>query len=380
MAAQDTGGRVKMNEVQIGNKKVGGSNPCFIVAEIGINFDGKYEQALKLIDAAANAGCDAVKFQLFKAEKMYTENAGKYKIATGEKQDIIPIVKDGELPHTWIPDLKKYANSKNLVFFSSVCDEHSADVLEANNGAAYKMTSYGVTHIPLMKYAARKKKPVIFSCGGATLQETAEALYAIKGEGNNQIVLMHCIAKYPCPLNSVNLNVIKTLQFAFPDIVIGYSDHSSEPIEAPCAAAALGAKMIEKHITLDRKLPGPDHSFALDPTELKQMVSEIRKTEEMMKQGKKINIDPQLLGSSERKTYDIEKSVREFAFRTIFAIKNIKKGDALTKENIAVLRPGEKKRGLEPKYYGLLTEDGGCCATKNIPLGKSIQWDDVLSR
>lgn len=369
-----------MNEVQIGNKKVGGNNPCFIVAEIGINFDGKYEQALKLIDAAANAGCDAVKFQLFKAEKMYTENAGKYEIATGEKQDIIKIVKDGELPHTWLPDLKKYANSKNLVFFSSVCDEHSVDVLAKESGAAMKMTSYGITHLPLMRYAAKTSLPVIFSCGGATMQETAEALYAIKAEGNNHIVLMHCMAKYPCPLNSINLNIIKTLQLAFPDIIIGYSDHSSEPIDAPCAAVALGAKMIEKHITLDRKLPGPDHSFALDPSELKQMCSEIRKTEEMMKKGKKISIDAKLLGSSERKVYDIEKSVREFAFRSVFAIKNIKKGDKFTKDNIAVLRPGEKKRGLEPKYYTLLIEDGGCCATKNIPLGKSIQWDDVLSR
>jgi len=365
-------------EFKIGKKKVGGDNPCFVVAEIGINFDGKYEQALALIDAAAQAGCDAVKFQLFKAEKMYPRGAGKYLTARGEKKDIIKIVKEGELPHGWIAKLRDYAVQKGLIFFSSVCDEGSADVMEKYGADVFKITSYEITHIPLIRHVARKKKPVIFSCGGSTLAEVSEAMDVFREEGNDKIVLMHCVGQYPAPLNSLNLNIIKTLQMIFPEVVVGYSDHSSDPVAAPKIAVALGAKVIEKHITLDRKLPGPDHSFAVEPEELALMVKTIRQTEKEIKQRKKMKLDPVLLGKAERKTYQGEKWIRNFAYSCIFAKEKIERGEKFSRSNLIILRPGIKQRGLKPKYYELLIK--GYKATRVIPQFKSISWDDILQR
>lgn len=365
-----------MKEFKIGKTKVGGNNPCFIVAEIGINFNGKYENALKLIDSAANAFCNAVKFQLFFAEKMYLPNAGEDESGKGKKKDIFEIVKSAELPVSWIPKLKKYANKKGLEFFSTVCEEKGADILKRYKMPAFKFASYEITHIPLLKYVAKFKRPIIFSCGAAEIKEIAEALETFKEEKNNKLALLHCIAEYGAPISKLNLNVIKSLKAAFPNIVVGYSDHSADAALAPRSAVALGAKIIEKHITLDKKMPGPDHFFALEPKELKLMVRTIRKTEQEMKRGLKVQIPETLLGTSERKTYENEWGPRNFAQRCVFSVKNIKKGEKLTKQNIIVLRPGNEKRGLHPRYYDLLLN--GYRATRDIKADKSIVWDDVL--
>ncbi len=362
-------------EFIIGKTKVGGSNPCFIVAEIGINFDSEYGNALKLIDVAAAAGCSAVKFQLFKAETMYTPKAGKYTTASGKKKDIVEIVKEGELPSLWIPRLRDFAKAKGLEFFVTTCDEKSTDILEKYGASAYKIASYEITHLPLLTYTAKNQKPMIFSSGGSNLSEIIEAMDAITKTGNHQIALMHCIGQYPAPLESLNLSVISLFRLAFPDVVIGYSDHSQDPVVAPRAVVALGAKIIEKHITLDKNLPGPDHMFALNPGELKLMVQAIRQAEKELQEGKKITIDPKLLGNSERKTLKGEESVRSFAYRCLFAKELIKKGERFSKKNVIVLRPGKTKRGLEPKYYQLLQ---GHKATKKIAQFSPIQWDDVL--
>lgn len=362
-----------LKEIKIGKTKIGGKNPVFIVAEIGINFDGKFEQALKLIDSAADAKCNAVKFQLFKAERMYVGNAGNYITATGQKKDILEIVKKGELPPEWVSRLKKYAYEKKLEFFSTVCDEIGADLLKTNNMQAYKFASYEITHIPLFKYVAKFKKPIIFSSGGAKLNEIVETIEAIKSEKNNQIILMHCVGQYPAQLDKINLKVITTLQLAFPDIIIGYSDHTSDPTVAPRAAVLLGAKVIEKHITLNRKLPGPDHSFALDPNELKKMVKTIRQTEKDIHNGKIIKVEKYLLGTSERKIFPNEIFVRNFCYRSIFAIKDIRRGEKFSKKNLAVLRPGKNKRGLEPKYFSVIIN--GFKATKYIKKNDPIDWN-----
>jgi len=370
---------IKPPEFIIGNTPVGGKNPCFIIAEIGINFDGKYEQALQLIDVAANAGCGAVKFQLFAAERMYAKKAGEYKTASGKKKDIIEIVREGELPPVWIPKLKTYANRKAVEFFSTVCDEKSADILAKAHVDAYKFASYEITHIPLFRYIAKQRKPILFSSGGATLNEVAQTMETLQQAGCKNILLNHCQGQYPPTVETLNLNVIKTFQLAFPQAVIGYSDNGANPaLQVNRAAVALGAKSVEVHITLDRNLPGPDHSFALNPAELKLTVKTIRKTEKEMKEGRTIIIDPQILGTSERKTYEAEKYVRQFAYRCLFATKPIKKGEKFNKKNIAVLRPGKNKRGLEPKYYELLIK--GYKASRNIPDNKSIDWSDILTR
>lgn len=358
---------------------VGGDNPCFIIAEIGINFDGKYEQALALIDVAAKAGCNVAKFQLFTAERMYAKKAGKYKTASGKKRDIIDIVREGELPPAWIPKLKAYANQKGLEFFATVCDEQGADILMQNNVDGYKFASYEITHIPLFRYVTKAKKPIVLSTGGATMREVAETMEVLADQKHNDTLLNHCNGEYPPKLSSLNLAVIKTLQFAFPYAVIGFSDNGSDPsLGVARAAVALGAKAYEAHITLDRTLPGPDHSFALNPKELAQTVRIIRETEREIQKGKTIDVDSRMLGTSERKTFEGEAYVRKFAYRCLFTKTAIKKGEKFTKKNIAVLRPGKNKRGLEPKYYELLLK--GFRASRAIPENKSIQWEDVLTK
>ena len=362
-------------EFIIGKTKIGGKNPCFIVAEIGINFNGKYGNAIKLIDSAKRAGCNAVKFQFFTADKMYTPMAGEDKSGEGRKKDIYKIVQENELPEAWIPKLKNYSDKKNIEFFATVCDEDGADILEKYNVGAYKVASYEITHLPLLRHIAKKKKPVIFSCGASEIKEVIEVMDVFKEEKNGEIALLHCMAKYDIALADLNLNIIKTFKSLFPEAIIGYSDHSADPVKAPVAAVILGAKIIEKHITLDKKMPGPDHFFALDPIELGLMVRAIRETEEKINNGVKVDISLELLGSFQRKTYDYEQIPRNFTHRCIFAIRDIKKGDALSKKNIAVLRPGNEKRGLEPKYYEFLL---GHKATKNICQYEGVDWEDIL--
>ena len=363
-------------EFIIGKTKVGAKNPCFIIAEIGINFNCNFENALKLIDAAANAKCNAVKFQLFSAEKMYIPGAGEDKSGNGRKKDIYKIVKEGELPVAWIPKLKEYANKKGLEFICTACDEDGADTLEKYGTDAFKIASYEITHIPLLRHIAKKNKPVIFSCGGSVIKEVCEATEIFEKENNNQAALLHCVSNYGAEPSLLNLNVISMFKSAFPNFVIGYSDHSADPVKAPVAAIGLGAKIIEKHITLNKKMPGPDHFFALEPKELELMVKAVRKAEARIKKGAKVEISSELLGTTERKTYEQEAIPRSFAFRCIFAIKNIKKGEIFNKNNIAVLRPGNEKRGLDPKYFEILTD--GHRATRDIFQHKSIAWDDVL--
>lgn len=370
----------------IGKKKVGGDNPCFIVAEIGINFDGDRQKALRMIDAAAAAGCDAAKFQVFRSERMYAKDAGSLIVATGESVDIHTLIKQMELPYEWLTELKQYTQAAGLEFFSSVCDEVSADILEKTEVETYKIASYEITHLPLLEHIAKKRKSIIMSCGGATMMEVEEAVQTVKAAGLDKVVLMHCIAQYNAPLDTLNLNVIKTLKLQYPELIIGYSDHSSDPVIAPVAAVALGAQMIEKHITLDRSTPGPDHSFALEPHELKKMVQAIRKTEEKLAAKKAIKLDSTVLGSSKCQTFENEVYVRKFAYRLLYAIKPISPGEALTTTNIAVLRSGESYKkyydvGLHPRYYHLLTNsEKQYQATRALAVGQALTWDDILMR
>lgn len=369
---------------KIGKQRIGGNYPCFIIAEIGINYNGNKETSLKMIDVAADAGCNAVKFQIFRLETMYAKNAGRLITADGKKVMINKLIKDSQLPFDWLKDLKDYSLNRRMEFFASVCDELSADALETVDPSAYKIPSYEITHIPLIKHVAKKGKPVIFSIGGAEIGEVAETVKAIKETGNNQIVLMHCIAHYGVPLEMLNLNVLKTLQLQFPEVIVGYSDHSSDPVSAPVAAVALGAKVIEKHITLDRKAPGPDHSFALEPQELKKMVDAIRQTEKLVSKGEQIVVDSAILGSAKIETSANEEYIRKFAYRMIYTTLPIRKGKPITKRNIAVLRSGDNYKKLSPKaiapkYYDLLIQRGRkICVNRDLLPGQAITWEDVF--
>ncbi|MEC2061743.1 N-acetylneuraminate synthase family protein [Bacillus stercoris] len=367
-----------MAKFQIANKTVGHDAPVFIIAEAGINHDGKLDQAFALIDAAAEAGADAVKFQMFQADRMYQKDPGLYKTAAGKDLSIFSLIQSMEMPAEWISPLLDYCREKQVIFLSTVCDEGSADLLQSTSPSAFKIASYEINHLPLLKYVARLNRPMIFSTAGAEISDVHEAWSTIRAEGNNQIAIMHCVAKYPAPPEYSNLSVIPMLAAAFPEAVIGFSDHSEHPTEAPCAAVRLGARLIEKHFTIDKNLPGADHSFALNPDELKEMVDGIRKTEAELKQGIKKPVSEKLLGSSYKTTTAIEGEIRNFAYRGIFTTAPIQKGEVFSEDNIAVLRPGQKPQGLHPRFFELLT--GGVRAVRDIPADTGIAWDDILMK
>jgi len=364
-------------KIKIENKFIGEDSPCFIVAEVGINHNGDINIAKKMIDVSAEAGCDAVKFQNFKAELMYPKSAGKldWEDEKGKySYDIFENVKKFEYPEEWIDELKEYCKKKNIIFFSSASDEESADLLYKKGVKLFKTTSYAITHLPLIEYIAKKGLPIIMSTGGSNLQEIKEA-YEIVRKYDKKIAILHCVAKYPTPLEYANLNVIDTLKKEFPEAIIGYSDHTEGPVKAPVAAIVKGAKVIEKHITLDRKMKGPDHFFALEPNELKEMVKAIRNTEKRLKKGEKIKIDNKILGSSERKTYEIEKYLRNFAYSIIFTKKEIKKGELFTKDNLIILRKGKKEKGLEPKeWFNIINKKR---ANKDLKVEHVLKKEDL---
>lgn len=365
-------------ELIIGNSKVSENSKTIIIAEAGINHDGNYEQALKLIDVASEAGADVVKFQLFKANKMYSEKAGNYTTASGVVKPINMILKESELPENWIPKLQDYCREKKIGFLCTVCDEDGGDVLNEYQVDSFKMASYAITHLPLLQHVAHYQKPVIFSSAGAYLSDVDIAIRTIRETGNNKIALMHCVAKYPTPLEECNLNIIKTFKLAFPDLIIGYSDHTAGAIEAPVTAVICGAKIIEKHFTIDKNLPGADHSFSLNPEELKQMCKAIREVEVLDSIAQKAYICESALGTSEKTVRGIEEELRMYAYRCIFAIEDLNPGDVITKDNCAILRPGNMKRGLEPSMYSYLL-DHKIKITKRVNKGEAIQWESILT-
>ena len=362
-------------KIRIENKTIGEDSPCFIIAEIGINHNNDINIAKKMIDAAVEAGCDAAKFQTFKGKLMYPKTAGTYE-TDGNILNIYEVMQKIELPEEWIGELMAYCKKKDIIFLSSVSDIWSVDVMEKYGMDAYKLTSYDTTNIPLLEHTAKKDKPIIMSVGAAYMNEVDEAIRSIK-RYNNNLIAMHCVTKYPAPLEYCNLNVLETLRLAYPDVVWGYSDHTEDPIKAPVAAVVKGARIIEKHITLDKNMKGADQRFAVNPEQLKQMVNAIREAEEKIKNGENIKVEEIVLGSSEKKPTEIEMYVRDFAYRSVFALKDIREGEKITKDNIEVLRNGENKPGLPPKYYNLLIEKK-CKVVRDIKEGNPIVWDDLL--
>ena len=369
-----------MRKIKIGNKQVGEDEPTFIIAEAGSNHNGKLEQAKKLIDIAADAGVDAIKFQLFKAERMYPKNCGVVDTAMG-KVDFFKVLKNMELPLTWLEVLKEYSEAKELIFLCSSFDEESADVLENIGITAHKLGSPELNHIPLLEHLGKKNKPIILSTGLSKLGEIEEAIDTCYTVGNRQVILLHCVSAYPTPLEDCNLNVIKTLKMAF-DVPVGFSDHTLDPTIAPLTAVSIGADVIEKHFTISKKLEGPDHSFALEPLELKKMVEEIRKVEEIedkityvRKLFGKEKTDA-VLGTYKKMIAPSEKDIYPNDKRSIHAIQNIKKGDILTKENIMVLRSERNLNpGIHARYYKIII---GKKVSRSVLYGKGITWDDLL--
>nr|QNO48820.1 hypothetical protein IMBEDNDK_00030 [Methanosarcinales archaeon ANME-2c ERB4] len=349
-----------MEKIRIGNTLIGNGEPCFIVAEAGVNHDGDINLAKKLIDAAKEAGADAVKFQTWKTENMIlkdVEMAEYQKENISYKESQYEMLKKLELPYAGHFELKKYADRLGLVFFSTMEDKESIDFLIKNlKIPLIKVGSGDLTNYPLLKYTARFKKPMVLSTGMATLSEVDEAVRTVLNEGNDNIILLQCTTQYPCTYEDINLRAMLGLKETFKTIV-GFSDHSLG-VECAVAAIALGAKYIEKHFTLDRNLSGPDHKASLEPEEFKRMVDAIRNTEKA-------------LGDGIKKPMPSELKNKKITVRKIVASKGIKKGEPLNEDNITFKRA---KYGLDARYYIFVD---GKRAKKDISKDDAITFDFI---
>ena len=333
--------------IKIAEKQIGKKYPVFVVAEAGINHNGNVKIAKNMISSAKDCGADAIKFQTFRAGDL-----------ASKKSKFFKIFKKVEIDYTHLGELSDHAKKERIIFFSTPFSEEAVDVLADLHVPAFKIASGDITHIPLIKKVASKKKPIIISTGMSNFAEIDFAVKAIKSERNNKIIIMHSVTSYPTPSSDANLRAINTLQcrYKYP---IGYSDNGAG-ILVPIIAVSLGARIIEKHFTLSKKMNGPDHSFSADPNELSLLVKKIRETEIILGDGKK-NPQPSELQNIQH------------ARRSIIALVDIKKGDKLTYSNIAIKRPGI---GIMPLNFHKVI---GSSAKRNIKIDQPIKWSDIKS-
>lgn len=348
-----------MNRIKIDNRTIGIGERTYIIAELSGNHVGKIDIAMKSIKAMKESGADAVKLQTYTADTI-TLNSNKpdFQITQGTIWDgrtLYNLYQEAFTPWDWQPKLKKYAESLGLTFFSSPFDFTAVDFLEKMNVPAYKVASFEITDIPLIRYIASKGKPIIFSTGVALLDDIKLALRTIRETGNEQIAILKCTSAYPTPLSDVNLRSIADMQKKF-QVVVGLSDHTLGTIVS-VGAVALGASIIEKHFILDRNLGGPDAAFSLEPAEFKKMVSDVRNIEQAM-------------GTI---TYELgSKAVREREHtRSLYIAEDMKRGEFFTKKNLRSVRPGY---GLHTKHWFELL---GQKVTRDVKMGERMDWSLV---
>jgi len=329
-----------MKQVKIAGRPVGDGAPCFVIAEVGINHNGSVALAKKMVDAAAQAGADAVKFQAFKPEKLAAPSYAA-----------MPVFKKYFLSKEAFAQIAQHAESKGIMFFAAVFDEQSADEMEELGVPVFKTASGDVTHLPLISHVAAKKKPLIISTGAASLKETTEAISTARKAKNNDIILLHCVAAYPADPAEANLRVIPFLKKRF-GVPVGFSDHTLG-LECALAAVALGANAIEKHFTLDREMEGPDQRISLEPQDLASLVSQIRNVE-------------RALGTPAKQAQKGEKPNIFPARRSLHAAREIPAGTRITAQDITIVRPGG---GMPPKTIGKVV---GRRAVGKIAAGEMI--------
>jgi N-acetylneuraminate synthase len=343
--------------IEIAGRKIGPSHPCFIIAEAGVNHNGNLDLALKLVDAAAAAGADAVKFQTFKADRLVTKDAPKagYQIrATGDAGTQYEMLRRLELTEEDHRALTAHCESRGVLFLSTPFDEGSCDFLESLGLPAFKLPSGELTNLPFLAHVAGKGKPVILSTGMATLQEVDAAVETLARSGNNQLVLLQCVSEYPADPAEANLRAMASMRssFGFP---VGFSDHTPG-MAAAITAAALGACVVEKHLTLDREMPGPDHRASLEPAELAEMVRGIRVAESA-------------LGDGEKRPGAGEETTALAARKSLVAACDISAGTVLGPEHIAAKRPGT---GIPP---GMRERLLGRKMRVAVPSGTLFEWE-----
>jgi N,N'-diacetyllegionaminate synthase len=340
---------------------------CFVIAEAGVNHNGSEERALKLIEVAAQAGADAVKFQTFRAESLVAPGAEKadYQKANTREGDQFSMIRELELSQDIHNVLKSHCDELGIEFMSTAFDPASADFLVNLGIQRIKIPSGELTNLPFITYLAEKGLPVIMSTGMATLEEVTDAVEVVRKTRQRKnfsepleerLTLLHCTSNYPAKTEDINLNAMLTLKDET-GLPVGYSDHSEGILVAP-VAVGLGATILEKHFTLNRKLPGPDHAASLDPGELRQMIADIRRVE-------------QILGSSKKNPTPSELPVRDAARRSVTLARSIHRNETLSEKDLVLLRPGS---GIPPKD---LSRAVGCKVKADLPQGHTLQWSDL---
>ncbi len=323
-------------KTKTGKKLIGPDQPTFIIAEMSANHGHDIKKAYMIIDAAAKAGVDAIKLQTYTPDTITIDSDKKYfqvKVNKAWKgQSLYSLYKKAYTPWEWLPILKKYAETKGLIFFSSVFDNTSVDFLEKMGVSLYKVASFEVVDIPLLERIGKTRKPVIMSRGMASLKEVKLAIRTLKKAGCPTVALLHCVSSYPAKYEEMNLATIPDLAKKL-NLIVGISDHSSG-ILVPTISVALGASIIEKHIIISRTEDGPDTAFSLEPKEFENLVCSVRDTE------KTIGKPSHRPGAKESENIIFRKS--------LFVVEDIKKGDKFTNKNVRSIRPGH---GLEPKHY-----------------------------
>lgn len=348
-----------MKAISINGRRVGPGHPCFVVAEPGSNHNGSLATALELIDVAADAGADAVKFQTFRADEHYAKRTPQFSYLKDLAPDVTTydLIKRNEMPREWHAVLRKRSEKRGVMFLSTPSDRAAVDELvDVHEMAAIKIASFEAVDLPFIEYCARKGRAMIVATGMCSMGEIEDIIETLERAVNDQYVLLHCISLYPTPPALVNLRSMQTMATAF-DRPVGLSDHTMG-IEIPLAAVALGACVIEKHYTLDRRLTGPDHPFAVEPDELKAMVAGIRKVE-------------QSLGSPVKRPLREEEEMARLGRRSVVARVAIPEGSTITAEMLTTKRPGY---GIRPKF---LSQVVGRTARRAIDADDVITWEVV---
>jgi len=347
---------VRYQAFLIGDRPVGGDAPVLVIAEAGVNHNGDLDLALQLVDAAADAGADAVKFQTFRADRVAAPDAPKAAYqheTTNADESQLEMLRRLELPAEALRAIRDRAAERGILFLSSVFDESSVDVLEELGVPAIKLGSGEVTNIALLERVARTGKPVLLSTGMSTLAEVERALAAL--DSVEEIVVLQATTNYPADPADANLRALHELKAL--GTAVGYSDHTPGD-ETALAAVALGACVVEKHLTLDRSLPGPDHAASVEPSELKRLVDSIRVVE-------------RALGSGVKEPSDSELATRDAVRRSLTAARALPAGTVLTEDALVAVRPGT---GIPPNCRGELV---GRTLTRAVAEGEQLAWEDV---
>lgn len=346
--------------IKIGSKLVGEGRPTYFIADIGANFDGSLEKAKRLALAAKKSGADCIKFQTFAADKIVSgPSFAKMKLKGIHgtwKKPIDKIFKEAEFPRKWHKELFDYCKKIGADFSSSAYDFEAVDLLDKIGVSFFKIGSGEITWYEMLEYIAKKNRPMILSTGDSTLAEIDEAVRIIENASNNKLILLQCITNYPSKIESANIRVLETYKTAF-DIIVGYSDHTPGDVVV-LGSVALGAKVIEKHFTLNKKDAGPDHPHSMEPWEFKQMVTRVRLLE-------------RALGSTRKDVVEEEFETVIVQRRSLHVKSNIKKGDTIKKSDIIELRPAV---GILPKYKHIVA---GRKAKTNIKKHEAIYWEDI---